>query len=211
MKSLTLAALMSLALLPCASAATFDCAKALTLVEKAICSDKELSAMDDQLGRLYQAALTSATDGAALKTAQKAWLALRDQCRDAACLNKTYADRIAALKQASAPSSPSSPADVTGTYQAKIGDVLVQQTADGRIKFDLNATYRTNVGEVSGEVPLSGYAASYVDKDSDCILSFKFTPGSLVVTQNGSCGMGLNVSGAGTYKRASITPPKFDN
>ena len=54
------------------------------------------------------------------------------------------------------------------------GLVLVQQTANGRIKFYLNATYRTNVGEVSGEAPLSGDAASYTDKDNDCGLSFKF-------------------------------------
>ena len=51
---------------------------------------------------------------------------------------------------------PSAHADdvVTGTYEMKSGEVLVQQT-DGRMKFSLNATYQTNVGEVSGEVPLT--------------------------------------------------------
>jgi hypothetical protein len=99
---------------------------------------------------------------------------------------------------------------VTGTYTMKNGEVLVQQTTDGRIKFSLNATYRTNVGEVSGEGPLTGDTASYADKDTDCALTFKFAPGKVVVRQDGSCGMGLNVSGAGTYKRTSSAPPKFD-
>lgn len=41
--------------------------------------------------------------------------------------------------------------NVTGTYKAQNGEVRVQQI-DGRIKFLHNATYQTNVGEVSGEV-----------------------------------------------------------
>ena len=98
---------------------------------------------------------------------------------------------------------------VTGTYKMESGEMLVQQT-DGRIKFSLNATYQTNVGEVSGEIPLIGDVANYVEKELDCILSFKFARSRLVVTQDGSCGMGHNVSGAGTYKRMSSAPPKFD-
>jgi len=63
---------------------------------------------------------------------------------------------------------------------------------------------------VSGEIPLIGEAANSVNKELECILSFKFARTRLVVTQDGSCGMGLNVSGAGTYKRMSSAPPKFD-
>ena len=90
------------------------------------------------------------------------------------------------------------------------GVVLVQQTANGRIKFYVNATYRMNTGELSGEVPLTESAGNYVDKELDCTLSFNFVPDSLVLNQDGSCGMGLNVSAAGTYKRVSSAPPKFD-
>jgi hypothetical protein len=110
-------------------------------------------------------------------------------------------------------SAPAKFGDVTGTYKMKdrgaAGVVLVQQTANGQMKFYINATYRTNTGELSGEVPLSGTATNYVDKELDCTLSFNFMHGSLVLNQDGSCGMGLNVSAAGTYKRVSSTPPKF--
>ena len=198
--------LLCLALMPSARAATFDCNKASTFAEKVVCSDSRLSTMDDELGRLYKGALASTPNNETLKSDQKAWLSLRDQCQDSDCITKAYADRISALKGSSAGTSD----NVTGTYKMKNGEARVQQTADGRIKFSLNATYRTNVGEVSGEAPLTGGAASYADRDNDCALSFKFASAKLVVSQDGTCGMGLNVSASGSYNRVSTAPPKFD-
>ena len=120
---------------------------------------------------------------------------------------------LASLVPAKA-TAPAKSSNYTGTYKMKeqgaAGLALVQQTADGRIKFYVNATYRMNTGELSGEVPLTGSAGNYVDKELDCTLSFNFVPDSLVLNQDGSCGMGLNVSAAGTYKRVGSTPPKFD-
>jgi uncharacterized protein len=195
--------LFCVVLMPSARAATFDCDKASTFAEKVVCSDSRITAMDDELGRLYKAALASAPQKEALRTDQKAWLASRDRCQDSNCIMKAYSDRIAALKGATS-------ASVTGTYTMKGGEARVQQTNDGRIKFFIDATHQTNVGEVSGEAPLSGDAANYADRDSDCALAFKFAGEKLVVSQDGSCGMGLNVSGSGTYKRASTAAPKFD-
>jgi uncharacterized protein len=37
--------------------AAFDCTKAVTLVEQSICSNKQLSALDDSLGVAYKKAL----------------------------------------------------------------------------------------------------------------------------------------------------------
>jgi uncharacterized protein len=69
--------LLCLGLMPSAWAATFDCNKASTFVEKAICSDSRLTRMYDQLGRLYKDAAAS-SNSAALKTEQKAWLSSRE-------------------------------------------------------------------------------------------------------------------------------------
>jgi hypothetical protein len=44
----------------------------------------------------------------------------------------------------------------------KNGEALVQET-NGRIKFSINAAYGQNVGEVAGEVPLTGDTANDVD------------------------------------------------
>ena len=205
------AMLMCLVLTPWARAATFDCDKASTSVEKVICSDTRLTNLDDQLGRQYKDVLAASSNGGALKAEQKAWLSSRNQCKDSDCIMKAYDYRIRVLNAMSAPAKSG---DVTGTYRMKdrgaAGVVLVQKTANGRIKFYVNATYRMNTGELSGEVPLTGSAGNYVDKELDCTLSFNFVPDSLVLNQDGSCGMGLNVSAAGTYKRVSSAPPKFD-
>jgi uncharacterized protein len=198
-----------LVLTPWAWAASFDCKKASTFVERAICSSKVLSAMDDQLGRLYAKALAGAPNDAKLKTDQKSWLSLRNQCRDSDCLKTAYEDRLTVLGVRPA----SSPGALTGTYELKgahfTGVVLIQQLG-GRIKFAVDATYRTNKGEVSGEIPLTGDTAKFVDPDWDCELSFKFAPTSLQIAQNGLCGMGLNVSAQGTYHRVSAALPNFD-
>ena len=54
-----------------ANAASFDCAKATTLVEKAICGDPQLSAQDDALMEAYKHALVEATDANRLKAEQR--------------------------------------------------------------------------------------------------------------------------------------------
>lgn len=43
-------------------AASFDCSKAGTPIEKAICSYPELSALDEQLASVYRVAATKAAD-----------------------------------------------------------------------------------------------------------------------------------------------------
>jgi hypothetical protein len=110
---------------------------------------------------------------------------------------KAYIERISAFtaKHVSVKAG-----DFTGTYKMKnddaAGEALIQQTGNDRIKFYINVTYRMNTGELSGEVPLSGNAATYVDKEFDCTVTFDFARKSLVLSQNGSCGMGLNVDRA---------------
>jgi uncharacterized protein len=81
-----------------AQAASFDCAKASTQVEKLICADEKLSGLDDQLTAAYKTASETATDKTALKTQQRDWLKKkRNSCKDAECLTKAYQDRIAEL------------------------------------------------------------------------------------------------------------------
>lgn len=66
-------------LAPWAHGAGFDCAKAGTGVEKAICAAPKVSAADGQLGEAFKAALENHPDQAdALKLDQRHWLASRD-------------------------------------------------------------------------------------------------------------------------------------
>lgn len=98
-----------------ASAASFDCSKAATVVEKTICATPRLSALDDELATTYAAARKNA----ALRDAQRKWLAdERNACDDAEeCIEAAYLTRIAQLRFASksfAKQKP--PARILGRY-----------------------------------------------------------------------------------------------
>jgi uncharacterized protein len=82
------------------SAPAFDCAKATSTVERLICADEELSAVDRAVGRLYAGVRRSGRSR--LSTSQSNWLKQRDDCRDKSCLIAEYDDRLFELFAASA-------------------------------------------------------------------------------------------------------------
>lgn len=78
-------------------ATSFDCAKAASFVEKAICSSVTLSKLDDALSENYQSMRTANIgDGASkdLQATQKKWLAERNRCTDEKCVARAYRRRI---------------------------------------------------------------------------------------------------------------------
>src|SRR4051812_42452983 len=110
-----LVALAALFLLtPVAQAASFDCAKAGTSFEKAICASPELSKLDETLARAYATALggLSAAAAATVKATQHSWLDYAGKaCSDDAqpikgaytddqtqCLVATFRGRMKALE-----------------------------------------------------------------------------------------------------------------
>jgi uncharacterized protein YecT (DUF1311 family) len=85
-------------------AASFDCARAATVVEHAICADAALARLDRQTAEAYQAALRNAyepTAQAKLRQEQRDWLAKRNATCvlpvSVACLSILYRDRLAVL------------------------------------------------------------------------------------------------------------------
>ncbi len=76
-------------------AASFDCTKAATSVEKMICSNPTVSQLDSELGSAYQVVVKSADNKNEIKRLQRAWLKNeRNLCKDVACLIQIYQDRI---------------------------------------------------------------------------------------------------------------------
>lgn len=192
-------------------AASFDCGKASTPVEKAICSDERLSNLDSELGRAYKAALQNSTAPADLKTEQKNWIAQRNRCTDMTCLASAYQARLASL---SAPQQSSTAGStVSGIYKATGGELLVAQQTTNVIRFSLSAVYKMNTGDIEGLAALTGNHAVFISKDENdfgkCEIEFLFTANAVKVNQEGTCGMGLNVTGTGTYKRQSKAVPTF--
>jgi len=99
------------------TAQAFDCNKASTKAEKAICADPAARAADDDLGKAFAAAMAdlSASDKAAAVKAQVQWIVQRDGvCADltgskySACLAKQSLDRrdFLAAEPESGPGAP---------------------------------------------------------------------------------------------------------
>lgn len=79
-----------------------DCSKAEKHVEKLICGDRELAALDREVARLYAAAsdALNATPGfEALLDSQRRWLGQRNTCFDRECLAEQSVRRIHRLRQ----------------------------------------------------------------------------------------------------------------
>jgi uncharacterized protein len=111
---LRLAALLCLAAAPAANA--FDCAKAASKVEMAICADAALKAVDDAMSTAYGLvrAVTAGKELKALALSQRRWIKARDaQCGEddkiAACISERTAARLHLLAgtAASGPGAPS--------------------------------------------------------------------------------------------------------
>ena len=119
MRRVISAASLFLAFSSAAGAAGFDCAKAASAIEKAVCADPALSDLDEYLAHYYSAALEALGDGAScLKADQRNWLkTVRNPCgSNSACLSSAYLTRLAtldglqpgatALKNVDLPSAP---------------------------------------------------------------------------------------------------------
>ncbi len=79
-------------------AASFDCGKAASEVEKIICGNDELSRLDESLHKAYLQALKRADIKEQTMESQKQWLKNeRNACRDAECLKTAYQTRIKEL------------------------------------------------------------------------------------------------------------------
>lgn len=96
----------TLAMTTVAHAASFDCKKAATKVEKAICDNKELSGLDDEMAATYKLALTKG-NVSTIKSAQKDWLQTRNSCATNnsgmnaninECIKEQYNTRLSDLK-----------------------------------------------------------------------------------------------------------------
>jgi uncharacterized protein len=81
-----------------AVAASFDCAKASTRVEQMICSDAELSTLDDELAAAYATTYSASTRlDELVEVQQRRWLVRRNACRDRGCIINAYYTRVKEL------------------------------------------------------------------------------------------------------------------
>ena len=101
MKIIIWVALSWLIMLTTVQAASFDCEKASSVIEKIICESTKLSALDEDLDRVYKAVQSKSTheEMQRLISDQRRWLKdTRNACDDEPCLMQAYSSRIEAIK-----------------------------------------------------------------------------------------------------------------
>ena len=98
---LTTLVLALLVFLSPAVAARIDCRASLSAIEEQICANPKLSALDDELDRVYQEASRLVRHPLVLEKAQQKWIAAeRDVSGDPARIEAAYLARIEELKLA---------------------------------------------------------------------------------------------------------------
>lgn len=86
----------------CLEAASFDCDKASTKIEKMICSSETASQYDEELGQYYKEALLKYPDRKEmLIRQQRNWIKwIRNSCSDPSCLATLYSARLWEVRRA---------------------------------------------------------------------------------------------------------------
>jgi uncharacterized protein len=202
-----LAAAALLAFGTLASAASFDCAKAKSPMEKLICSDAQLSTLDEQLNTAFKDAVTRSKARPQLVQWQREWLKSYEvtQCKDARCLAKEFTARIALL-QSVAPATAAS-AEWNGVYTDKDhADLSLVALQDGKVYVAGDAVWygpnaangQVNVGEIRGVASLRNGLLAY--DGGGCTATMALQRGGLVVQEESGCG-GMNVTFKGQYRR----------
>ncbi|RAZ83828.1 lysozyme inhibitor LprI family protein [Cereibacter johrii] len=120
-----------------AAQASFDCSRAGTTVEHAICGDPALAALDRDVAQAYGALRAGQPPAVRdrLLAEQRAWLATRDGCgSDRTCLSAAMQNRLSALQASGTPAAP--PTDgFTGLYCSE-GAVMGMQLVGSSLRFD---------------------------------------------------------------------------
>ncbi|MBX7135387.1 MAG: hypothetical protein K1X67_22180 [Fimbriimonadaceae bacterium] len=138
------ALLVLMALSGPASAASFDCSQARTEAEHAVCSDDELSVLDEKMAALVRKLATESSNPAELRNSQIEWARSAEQCGgDVECLKASYVRRIQQLLPIESPSGSEqstlppleAASDATATGQlpdiAPLEDAPIQESVRG--------------------------------------------------------------------------------
>lgn len=140
------------------TAASFDCNKAASLAEMAICNDPQLSKLDEELASIYKQAKKMAPDLKRFKSqSRKSWKWREANCHNKECLLSWYSQRKITLEKI----AKKAPQFVEGVKQFK--QFSFDEAADGT-ELRLNAkgqkVFPTTVGTYFSQTQLVLSAAA---------------------------------------------------
>lgn len=187
-----------------ALAAGFDCGKARTVTETAICADAVTDELDAALAMRWRDALARSRYPVELKADQTAWLAARNRCRsDIACLRQSYTRRLAELDAAAIEGVFDWNGEWTRVDSHSSHSTLdIDRLADDRYRIGLDASAGANMGGFAGEVQLDGdtLRSQGSDDDPECRMMLRRVHRQIELEQSqGHCGAGAGVYYAGRY------------
>lgn len=158
-------------LLTTAQAASFDCRKAKTEVEKLICSNEELSKLDESLNEAYLRTLHRTDIRQETIKSQRQWLEYeRNACQDVVCIKNAYETRIRELGLTSSSgivifrdphrktSSPKDQPSISKQEQIRLGSSVREDVRDLQYLVPLSSSQPPRELAIHSEVILiSGY------------------------------------------------------
>jgi len=117
-------------------------------------------------------------------------------------------------------------AQVNGTWECRCGTssrgtIRILALGKQRLKVEFIGNYfyklpdgTRGANDATGQsiAIIEGNEATFKpdEAEGECLITMKFVSNTLQVKQRGTCGFGLNVSLAGTYRRVSSRRPRFE-
>jgi uncharacterized protein YecT (DUF1311 family) len=183
---------------------SFDCARASSPTEFAICGTPSLATLDSGLADAFRRrmAALSAADQTALRKQQKAWLKQRDICgADTACLDRTMTARLADLEAPGVGSVGSAAPVGDLVAPAPAGDLVAPAPAGGVV-----TSAPAGVGDPAPAVPA---VAAEPSAEAATIDLDPFAPGGVSIGMKGlDAAAVLKRNGYDQYGRKSVAGGK---
>lgn len=142
-------------------AASFDCTKAGTPVEQAICNSSELSSLDEALAQTYRSQIASSPESSQIKSDQRRWIAeIRNKCDDTECLAAAYKKRISNLQPTAPASSPEQLA--ASSFQPAPTEPTTAKTATSEVITTTSSIQDTAQPQISSSTTVTQQAPASV-------------------------------------------------
>ena len=209
MSTIKLAVLALALAAPLANAASFNCAKAASRIEKMVCATPELSRQDDYLNGSYKRAMDRVGSATALRESQRDWLKSHtlNDCKSTECVKQVYGMRVKLLDDAvKSPWNGHYVRQYKGKPDRNTSEIVLIASGEGSVAGDGQTMWlgpnaangQVNVGEFNGSGVLAGSTLTF--KSGECRVTATLKGALLKVEDNNLCG-GLNATFTGDYKR----------
>lgn len=186
-----------------APAASFDCARASAGVERMICADSELRALDRGIALFHASGLRNARPARAVRE-QRQWLTMRDGCDTRPCLREAMIERLWNLSEAVGPDLPAY-TDADADSELVVADLGDGWYAFGAVGYYYGPTI--NSASAAGAVRLRGERGEVASAwEGGCPFTLTRLPGDSwrleahPAQEDQSCG-GMNATVEGIYRR----------